>query len=120
MKITSLKKIAEDERGFVSEYYHERVGDHLIVFSKKGAIRGNHYHQGKSDTKNPEILYLLSGTTTLNWKERNETEIKSMEISGPSRIEIPAYTWHQLIAISDCSFLELNSISEHGADTFFE
>lgn len=120
MKITTITPFNTDQRGFVAEYYHERIGQHLIVFSKAGAIRGRHYHKGLSITKNPEILILLSGSYTLNWREANTENIQTATVAAPAKIEIPAYTWHELVAITDCSFIELNALSEHAADVFYE
>lgn len=116
--ITPLDKIGEDERGYTYEYFHERYGRHLICFRKAGSVSGRHYHKGLSLTKNPEIIVLLHGVMTLNYRNVNDTAIQSMQIEGPLKIEIPPYIWHEFINVSDCSFLELNSLSEHQADTF--
>ena len=120
MKITPIEPFSKDDRGTVSEYYHERTGQHLIVFSKIGSVRGRHYHKGNSLSKNPEILILLSGTYTFNWREANSSELLSETVYAPAKVEVPPYIWHEVIAVTDCSFLELNSLSEHVADTFYE
>lgn len=120
MNIISIEPFNTDQRGYVAEYYHDRIGQHLIVFSKAGAVRGRHYHKGISLTKSPEILILLSGKYTINWREANTNNTKTAMVDAPARLEIPAYTWHELIAVTDCSFIELNSISEHVADVFYE
>ena len=69
-------------------------------------------------SKNPEILILLNGTCTFNWKHIDDTEIKTEQYTGPVHFEIPPYIWHELIPDTDCTFIELNSIAEHAADTF--
>lgn len=120
MNITAIQPFSTDNRGYAAEYYHDRLGQHLIVFSKAGAVRGRHYHKGISLTKNPEVLILFSGTCTVNWREANTNNTKTETIAAPARIEIPPYTWHELIAVTDCCFLELNSLSEHVADVFYE
>jgi dTDP-4-dehydrorhamnose 3,5-epimerase-like enzyme len=120
MKITVIEPFSKDDRGTVSEYYHERTGQHLIVFSHAGAVRGRHYHKGISLSKNPEILFLMSGTCTCNWREAYSDELRTETIYGPVKMEIPPYTWHEVIAVTDCCFLELNSLSEHIADTFYD
>ena len=120
MKITQIEPFSKDDRGTVAEYYHDRTGQHLIVFSKIGSVRGRHYHKGLSLGKNPEIIILLSGTCTFNWREANSQQVVSETVYGPARVEVPPFVWHELIAVTDCSFLELNSLSEHIADTFYE
>lgn len=120
MKITRLALTGQDERGYTCEYFHERLGQHLILYRKAGTISGRHYHKGNSITKNPEILLLLSGTCSLNWKEINSGKMETMTIDGPVRMEIPPYYWHEIVTVTDCVFLELNSIAEHAADTYYD
>ncbi len=120
MKITPLQILGHDERGYTSEYYHDRIGQHLIVFRKAGTVSGRHYHKGISMSKNPEIFILFSGELTLNWRNVNETEIKTAKVTGPAKIEIRAYIWHEMIMTTDCTALELNSLSDHKADTFYD
>jgi hypothetical protein len=57
---------------------------------------------------------------TLNWRNVNSTEIQTADVSGPTRIDIPPYTWHELIMKTDCTALELGSIIEHKNDTFYD
>lgn len=116
--VTPLDKISNDERGYTYEYFHERYGRHLLCFRKAGTISGRHYHKGLSLTKNPEILVLVHGNVNLNWKHINSGALQTTWIEAPARIEIPPYIWHELVALSDCSFIELNALSEHQADTF--
>ena len=116
--ITPLDKIGTDERGYTYEYFHERYGRHLICFRKAGTVSGRHYHKGLSLTKDPEIIILASGTMTINWKNVNNPTMQSSFVEAPAKIEVPTYIWHELIAITDCAFIELNSLSEHAADTF--
>ena len=116
--ITPLDKVGSDERGYTYEYFHERYGRHLICFRKAGSLSGGHYHKGISLTKNPEIIILAHGILNLHYRNVNTSEILQQQVEGPVKIEIPAYVWHQFVAISDCCFIELGSLSEHKADTF--
>lgn len=120
MMITPIDCLNIDERGYVAEYEHERIGKHLLVFSKAGSVRGRHYHKGLSATKNPEVLILLTGSMKMNWKRVGEETILNINIQSPAKLEIPPFTWHELIAETDCSFLEQNSLEEHAADTFYD
>ena len=118
IKATQIIPAGNDERGFSAEFQQERTGTQLIIFRKAGTISGRHYHKGLSATKDPEILLLLSGTCTFNWKHINDTEVLTAEYTGPVKFEIPPYIWHELIPVTDCTFIEQNSIAEHAADTF--
>ena len=116
--ISPLDKIGNDERGYTYEYFHERMGRQLVCFRKAGTISGRHYHKGLSLTKNPELILLAQGNVTINWRQTQHKELQSIWVEGPARIEIPPYIWHELVAMTDCTFIELNSLSEHQADTF--
>jgi hypothetical protein len=119
MKIIPLESLSHDDRGYVGEYYHDRAGRHLLVFCNAGAIRGRHYHKGLSPTKNPEIIILVSGKCTINWRNLDTSTMSTETITGPAKMQISANTWHEFVAQTDCSFLELNSIAEHKSDTFY-
>ncbi len=119
MTITPLELSGNDDRGFTAEYHHERGGQQLIIFRKAGTVSGRHYHKGISPTKDPEIFVLLTGNCTVNWRNINEDEIQSAELTGPVKLEIPTYTWHELVMHTDCTCIELNSIEEHKNDTFY-
>lgn len=120
MKISPLPVLSPDERGYTCEYYHGRLGLQLIIFRKAGTVSGRHYHKGISLSKNPEIFILLSGKMTLNWRDVNSTDMQSAHVIGPTKIEIPPYTWHELLMETDCTALELGSITEHKNDTFYD
>lgn len=120
VSITPLDKIGTDARGYTYEYFHERYGRHLVCFRKAGSVSGRHYHTGASLTKNPEIIILAHGSLTLNYRNVNSKEVQSTLVEGPAKMEIMVYVWHELIALTDCTFLELNSLSEHEADTFYD
>lgn len=119
MIIKPLAITGPDERGYNAEYYHPRLGQHIIVFRKAGTVSGRHYHKGIVLAKNPEIFILLSGKCIANWKEINSSTVSTAIIEGPTLMEIPPYVWHEFITETDCTFLELNSLSEHAADTFY-
>lgn len=118
IKATQIIPAGTDERGYTAEFEQDRTGTQLIVFRKAGSISGRHYHKGLSATKNPEILILLSGTCTFNWKHIDDAEVQTTEYTGPIKFEIAPYIWHEIIPVTDCTFIEQNSIAEHAADTF--
>jgi len=120
MIITALEPFHRDSRGYNCEYFHDRIGQHVLVYSRPDAVRGGHYHKGNSLTKNPEIVILLSGICVINWREPNAQALSTITVEGPARIEVPPYTWHQFIFKTESVMLEMNSLSEHAADTYYE
>jgi hypothetical protein len=89
----------------------------MLCYRNAGSSSGQHYHSGNSDYKNPEIMYLLSGKAALHWCPIEETAMRTDVIEAPARVEIPIRIWHQLEAISDCSFIELNTIEDGRMDS---
>lgn len=119
MKLTPISLRGNDDRGYTAEYLHERSGQQLLLYRKAGSVSGRHYHKGLSATKDPEIFIVVHGTCTINWKHINDGVIETIKVTGPARLDIPPFIWHEVIAETDCTFLELNSVEEHVADTFY-
>jgi hypothetical protein len=119
MTITSIALTGSDERGYTAEFEQMRTGKHLLLFRKAGTVNGRHYHKGLSATKDPEQFIIIHGTCRLSWRHIDETEMQTVVITGPAKLEIPPFTWHEIVTETDCTFLELNSLEEHVADTFY-
>lgn len=119
MIITPITLTGSDERGYTAEFEQLRKGKHLLLFRKAGTVNGRHYHKGLSATKNPELFIIVNGKCTVNWRHIDEKEIHTADVEGPAQLEIPPYIWHEVVTQTDCTFLELNSLEEHVADTFY-
>jgi dTDP-4-dehydrorhamnose 3,5-epimerase-like enzyme len=88
-----------------------------LVYRNAGTISGQHYHKGISAGKNPEDMLLVQGKANLHWKDLVTNEEKTIELIAPTRVQIPANIWHELTAITDIIFIELNSLSDGSEDT---
>jgi hypothetical protein len=62
-------------------------------------------------------MYLLSGKVNLHWCPMDESELRTEIIEAPARIEIAIRIWHELEAITDCSFIELNTLEDVKRDS---
>jgi dTDP-4-dehydrorhamnose 3,5-epimerase-like enzyme len=109
---------AVDERGALHYFATNRKGEFLLVYRNAGTISGQHYHKGISKGKNPEDMLLVQGKANLHWKDLETKEEKTIQLIAPIRVQIPANIWHELTAITDIVFIELNSLSEGSEDTF--
>jgi dTDP-4-dehydrorhamnose 3,5-epimerase-like enzyme len=118
VSITGIDVKAVDERGALHYFNTDRSGEFLLVYRKAGSISGRHYHLGNSKGKNPEEMLLVQGELTLNWKNINTGETGSQQILAPSRVIIEPHVWHEVIAISDLIFIELNSLADGSEDTY--
>jgi dTDP-4-dehydrorhamnose 3,5-epimerase-like enzyme len=108
-----------DERGALHYFSTNRTGEFLLLYRNAGTISGQHYHKGISAGKNPEDMLLVQGKANLHWKDLVTNEEKTtIELIAPIRVQIPANIWHELTAITDIVYIELNSLSDGIEDTY--
>jgi len=117
VQINSIDVKAVDERGALHYFSTDRTGEFLLVYRNAGTISGQHYHKGITVGKNPEDMLLVQGKANLHWKNLVTNEEKIIELIAPIRVQIPANIWHELTAITDIVFIELNSLSDGSEDT---
>jgi hypothetical protein len=108
---------AVDERGALHYFATDRTGEFLLIYRNAGTVSGQHYHKGISAGKNPEDMLLMQGKAYLHWKDLVTKEEKTIELIAPIRVQILANIWHELIAVTDIVYIELNSLSDGSEDT---
>jgi len=118
VSVSKIDVKAIDERGALHYFSTDRSGEFLLVYRKAGTFSGQHYHKGNSAGKNPEEMLLVQGSLTMNWRNLNTEEKGTLTIEAPSRVIIQANVWHEVKAITDIIFIELNSLVEGSEDTF--
>ncbi|MEY3209493.1 MAG: hypothetical protein RL064_1524, partial [Bacteroidota bacterium] len=111
----SVKAI--DERGALHYFSTDRTGEFLLVYRNAGTISGQHYHSGISTNKNPEDMLLVQGNIELHWKDIKSELEETIQVNAPSRVLIPAGIWHEVKALTDIVFIELNSLADGSEDT---
>jgi dTDP-4-dehydrorhamnose 3,5-epimerase len=107
VEVVPLRKV-EDDRGWFMELYREsRLPDRSrqsnLSFSRKGVIRGLHYHQrGQSD-----LFVCLQGTARVVVldPESDETFTADIGDENPAAIYIPGTYAHGYEALTDVLFL---------------
>ncbi len=62
-------------------------------------------------------MLLVQGSATLHWKDLSTNQEETVELIAPVRVLIQANVWHELIAITDIVFVELNSLVDGSEDT---
>lgn len=118
VQIQSIDIKAADERGALHYFSTDRTGEFLLVYRHAGTVSGQHYHTGISAGKNPEDMLLVQGKAKLHWIDLKTKEEETVELIAPVRVHIPANIWHELTAITDIVFIELNSLSDGSEDTY--
>jgi len=118
VSVSKIDVKAIDERGALHYFSTDRTGEFLLVYRKAGTISGQHYHKGKSPGKNPEEMLLVQGSIIMHWKNLETNESDTITIEAPSRVIIEANVWHEVKALTDIIFIELNSLVEGSEDTY--
>lgn len=116
--ISPIDVKAVDERGALHFFSTDRTGEFLLVYRNAGTVSGQHYHKGVSKGKNPEDMLLVQGAAKLHWKNLETNETETVVLNAPVRVLIQANVWHELTAITDIVFVELNSLVEGSEDTY--
>ncbi len=102
-----IKKISEsysDNRGSIIDIVEEiNFNGSTIIVSKKGSIRGNHYHK-----KTVQYIYILSGKMIAYAKRVNEPLLKKTVCEG-DLISHDALEAHAFKALEDTTFIVFSS-----------
>jgi len=98
----------EDERGWFSELMRasalpKRVRQSNLVFSRRGVIRGLHYHERGQD----DLFACLSGMVRVVVLDRESGETFTEDIGddNPAAVYVPGRHGHGYEALTDCLFL---------------
>ncbi|OGZ64150.1 MAG: hypothetical protein A3A98_04185 [Candidatus Staskawiczbacteria bacterium RIFCSPLOWO2_01_FULL_40_39] len=101
MKIEHKKINFKDKRGTITDIFTNAPKDHAtLIFSKKGAVRGNHYHK-----KSTQYTFVVSGQMTMysqkvGAKKINKHTLKANDMMVHKPMEI-----HTMVATKDTIFL---------------
>jgi len=112
MKIVKKKINFKDARGTITDIYVGEPREHCtIIFTKKGGVRGNHYHKHSQQDD-----YLVSGKMAVYGKKTGGKIVK--KILRPSEL----VTWekgevHEFVALENSVFITFVN-GPRGGDSF--
>lgn len=116
-----LEKVGTNDKGLTYAFNQSNKSEGMLAaFRYAGSINGKHFHKGLSAEKNPELLILLSGSAKLYGEDLYSGAFNEWELEQPSAVYIYPWVWHELMAHTDCHFVEFNSLRGHQTDTFYE
>lgn len=102
MKVVSKKRVFEDERGWILDILENEVVEYAtIISSKKGTVRGNHYHK-----ESVQYAYVLKGSMELLTQMPGE-DVQRTVIKAGDLVFNPPMERHTMVAIEDSEFLVL-------------
>lgn len=120
IEIKAIEHLSTNEKGSTHQLMEIKHPGMLLASRKAGAEFGNHWHQGKSPSKNPEKLLLLSGRMKVWLKHLDSGQEEEHTLESQHVVYIFPRVLHRFKALEDCQFLEFNSLEAHVADTFYE
>ena len=114
LEIKKITPVFEDERGSIWDFL-TNVETHHIGFltTKKGSIRGNHYH--KEQKQYTLVLHGQIEVTTKNLLDKN-SEIEIFDLNEMEMVEFPPFCFHSLKAKEDSECLVFTSKGRHGTE----
>ena len=93
MKYSRPKIFFKDKRGSISDIFYKKNIKHVaIIKSKKGALRGNHYHK-----KTTQYMYITKGSLEYWYKKLNskgKAKMKLLKVGD--LVETPPNEMHAL------------------------
>lgn len=112
MKIIHKKINFQDERGSIRDIFVNDPKDHCtIIFSREGAVRGNHYHR-----RTTQYTYIVSGEMLMVSQKFGEKRVhKHLLNPGDMMVHQPEEI-HAMLAQKDTVFLAFASGIRGGRD----
>ncbi|GEM_PF-340622 len=102
MKVLKRNPVFEDERGKIIDILENEPIEYVtFILSKKGTVRGNHYHK-----KSIQYTYVLKGKLKL-LTQMPGRKIKTKIVKSEDLIFTPPTERHALIALEDSELLIL-------------
>ena len=111
MEVHKVKPAYKDGRGVITDIMMKEPIEYVtLISSKKGAIRGNHYHK---DTF--QWVYILSGQMKL-FTQMPDEEVQSTILDRGAIALTPPLERHAFIALRDTKFMVFTKGPRGGED----
>ena len=106
IKVQHLKPIDRDKRGSIIKVMEGKITSVLVIPSKKGAVRANHYH--KRDT---HYVYMVSGKMRYTIKDliKKRARKQSVILKAGDLVYTPPMVAHAMEFLEDSVFLALTA-----------
>jgi quercetin dioxygenase-like cupin family protein len=102
--VKKIKPFSVEDRGTISRLLDDEANivSILLITSKKGSIRANHYHK-----KDVHYIYLLEGKIEYSYIEPNSknNKIKTVKVNEGHLIHTPSMVPHATKFLEDSVFL---------------
>lgn len=99
----------QDERGILIQLVHEGFKQYNVIFSKKGVLRGDHYHK-----ENREAFFVISGSFEL--KVRNALREEKYTFERGDMFLIPPNLVHSFYYLEDTLLVSMYDLGVERLD----
>ena len=115
VEVRRVEPVFRDERGTIADILEGEVRHTGIIWTKKGAFRGGHYHR-----KSIQYTYILKGRMEMKTKNlaKDKSRVKTTMIEKGDLITIPPMFAHSFVALEETTFLDMTT--ESRADGGYE
>ena len=97
MRVIRVKPAVADRRGTITDVLDGTPVECVtLVTSKKGAVRGNHYHK-----KTTQYTYVLRGRFRLLTQQGDEGRVRSRVVRAGDLVVTPPLERHAFVALED-------------------
>lgn len=112
IEIIKIEPAFVDERGSIWDLLMNEQIDHVgMLISKKGSIRGKHYHK-----KQKQYTLVLNGKIRIVTKDisKGDSKIERLDLNEMEMVLFPPFCYHSLEALEDSKCLIFTSKSREG------
>ena len=100
MKIRKIEVATEDDRGTISDIlYKDNINHVAVITSKKGALRGNHYHK-----ETTQYIFMNEGCLRYWYADIGSDDVQSILVERGWLVETPPREIHALECVTDSIF----------------
>ena len=114
---TKIKIATQDRRGDISDiFYKENINHVAVINSKKGALRGDHYHK-----QTTQAMYVSKGSLRYYYREYDKarkrwSKTKSIVVKEGEMVTTPPYEIHALEILEKNQFIVFSWGKRGGKD----
>lgn len=103
--VKHISSAYQDERGNIFNLFEGRIEHIALITSKKGSVRGNHYHR-----KDYQYIYLISGEfESHSCDVQNPSKKQVLKVKHGDLVDTPPHIAHAQKFTKDSVFLALTT-----------
>ncbi len=114
MNLKKINPVFEDARGTIADIFYKAAINHVaILYSKKGSVRGNHFHK-----KSHQHMYIIEGSLRYYTKapDAGDETIQSCVVKKGDLVSSPPGEVHAMEMLEDTTAMVFTEGLRGGKD----